>query len=164
MLLSVIHDLRAQTIYILHPPSPRKEYLDHHHEESVPGTPNSACRTGNQTSRLWIFASIVDSENSIQTELQQTATVPLRWRHNGRDIVSNHQSHDCLLNRLFRRRSKKTSELRVTGLCAGNSPVPGEFSAQMASDAENVSIWWRHHAHDCNNSHHYDIQRFSSCN
>ena len=26
-----------------------------------------------------------------------------------------------------------------------NSPVTGEFPAQMASDAENVSIWWRHH-------------------
>ena len=35
--------------------------------------------------------------------------------------------------------------LRVTGLCAGNSPVTGEFPAQMASNAENVSIWWRHH-------------------
>ena len=34
---------------------------------------------------------------------------------------------------------------RVTGLCAGNSPVTGEFHAQMASNAENVSIWWRHH-------------------
>ena len=41
---------------------------------------------------------------------------------------------------------KKTSKLRVTGLCAGNSPGTGEFSAQMASNAENVSIWWRHHA------------------
>ena len=49
--------------------------------------------------------------------------VSLLWRHNGRDGVSNHQPHDCLLNRLFRRRSKKTSKLRVTGLCAGNSPV-----------------------------------------
>ena len=37
------------------------------------------------------------------------------------------------------------SELRVTGLCAGNSPVTGEFRAQGASNAENVSIWWRHH-------------------
>ena len=27
-------------------------------------------------------------------------------------------------NRLFRRRSRKTSKLRVTGLCAGNSPGP----------------------------------------
>ena len=49
---------------------------------------------------------------------------PLLWRHNGRDGVSNHQPHHCLLNRLFRRRSKKTSKRR-----AGNSPVTGEFSA-----------------------------------
>ena len=63
----------------------------------------------------------------------------------GLDSVSNHQPHNCLLNRLFRRRSKKTSKLRVTGLCVGNSPVTGEFPAQMASNAENVSIWWRHH-------------------
>ena len=41
--------------------------------------------------------------------------------------------------------SKKTSKLRVTGLCAGNSPETGEFPAQMASNAENVSIWWCHH-------------------
>ena len=69
----------------------------------------------------------------------------LRWRHNGCDSVSNHQPHHCLLNCLFRRRSKKTSKLRVTGLCAGNSPETGEFPAQMASNAEKVSIWWRHH-------------------
>ena len=48
----------------------------------------------------------------------------LRWRHNDHDGVSNHQPHGCLLNRLFRRRSKKTSKLRVTGLCVGNSPGP----------------------------------------
>ena len=60
------------------------------------------------------------------------------------DDVSNHQPHDCLPNGLFRRRSKKTSKLRVTGLCVGNSPVTGEFPAQRASNAENVSIWWRH--------------------
>ena len=50
--------------------------------------------------------------------------LPLPWHHNGHDGVWNHQPHDCLLNRLFRRRSKKTSKLRVTGLCAGNSPGP----------------------------------------
>ena len=33
---------------------------------------------------------------------------------------------------------------RVSGLCAGNSPVTGDFPAQRASNAENVSIWWRH--------------------
>ena len=51
-------------------------------------------------------------------------TAPLHWRHNDNDGVSNHQPHGCLLNRLFRRRSKKTSKLRVTGLCVGNSPGP----------------------------------------
>ena len=60
-------------------------------------------------------------------------------------MASNHQPHYCLLNRLFRRRSKKTSKLRVTGRFVGNSPVTGEFPAKMASKAENVSIWWRHH-------------------
>ena len=69
----------------------------------------------------------------------------LDWRHNGRDGVCNHQPHDCLLNRLFGHRSKKASKPRVTGLCVGNSPVTGEFPAQMASNAENVSIWWRYH-------------------
>ena len=73
----------------------------------------------------------------------------LQWRHNRHDSVSNHQPHDCLLTRLFRRRSKKTSKLRVTGLCAGNSPGNGEFPAQMASNAENVSIWLRNHEPWC---------------
>ena len=69
----------------------------------------------------------------------------LLWRRNDRGGVSNHQPHDCLLNCLFRRRSNKTSKLRVTGLCVGNSPGTGEFPAQRASNAANVSIWWRHH-------------------
>ena len=64
---------------------------------------------------------------------------------NGCDGVSNHQPHDCFLNRVFRHRSKKTTKLHVTGLCAGKSQEAGEFPAQMASNAENVSIWWRHH-------------------
>ena len=68
----------------------------------------------------------------------------LQWRHNGCDGVSNHQLHHCLLNRTFRRRSKKISKLRVTGLCVGNPPVTGDFPAQRASDAENVSIWGHH--------------------
>ena len=54
-----------------------------------------------------------------------TSFSTLQWRHNEVGSVSNHQPHECLLNRLFRRRSKKTSKLRVTCLCAVN--------------------WWRHH-------------------
>ena len=38
---------------------------------------------------------------------------------------------------------RKTSKLRVTSLCAGISPVTGDFPAQTASNPENVPIWWR---------------------
>ena len=47
--------------------------------------------------------------------------ITLQWRNNERDGVSNHQPHDCLPN--------------------------GLFPTQMASNAENVSIWWRLHDH-----------------
>ena len=70
----------------------------------------------------------------------------LQWRQNERDGVSNHRCIDCLLNRLFRRRLKETSKLRINNLAwKRNSPVTGEFSAQRASNAENVSIWRRRH-------------------
>ena len=72
--------------------------------------------------------------------------IPLQWRHNEHHGTSNHQSHDCLLNRIFGHISKKTSKLRATDLCAGYSPVAGEFPAQRVSNSENVSIRWRHHA------------------
>ena len=68
----------------------------------------------------------------------------LQWRHNERDGVSNHLHLDCLLA-VCSGTDKKTSKLQVTGLCGGNPPVTGEYSAQRASNAENASIWWRHH-------------------
>ena len=71
--------------------------------------------------------------------------ITLQWRHNERDGVLNTWRLDCLLKRLFRRRSKKTSKLRVAGLFDGNQPVTGWFPSQRASNAESVCIWWRHH-------------------
>ena len=62
----------------------------------------------------------------------------LQWRHNQRDVVSNYRRLDCLLNHLFRPKSKKISKLHATGICVGNSPGTGEFPAQMASNAKNV--------------------------
>ena len=88
---------------------------------------------------------VVTTPNKSISTGSNTWSISLRWRHNDHDGVSNHQPYDRLLNRLFGRRSMKTSKLRVTGLCAGKSPVTGEFPAQMASNAENISIWWRHH-------------------
>ena len=71
--------------------------------------------------------------------------VKRQWRHNEHDGVSNHRRIDCLFKCMFRRRSMKTSKLRVTGLCGGNPTGTGGFPSQKTSNAENVSISWRHH-------------------
>ena len=70
------------------------------------------------------------SRNNRQLESSQR-------RHNGRNGVSNQQPHQCLLNRYSGVDQRKH----------GNSQGTGEFPAQMASNAENVSIRWRHHIH-----------------
>ena len=68
----------------------------------------------------------------------------LEWHYNEHDGVSNHQPHDCLLNRLFRRRSRKKIK------APRHWPLCGEFTGDQwiprtNSSAENVSICWRHH-------------------
>ena len=83
--------------------------------------------------------------------LRWCSVLSLQWRHNEHDGVSNHQPHDCLLNCIFRRRWKKTSKRRVTGLCEGihqwpvNSPHKGPVTRKMFP-FEDVIIWswWRH--------------------
>ena len=96
---------------------------------------------------LTVFSVLapLKQSNESPVRLLQCQSSTLRWHHNSRDGVSNHQPRECLLNRLFRRRPKKTSKLHVTGLCERNSPVGGEFPTQRPSYVENVSIWWRHH-------------------
>ena len=71
--------------------------------------------------------------------------IALHWRHNDHDCVSNHQPYDCLLNRLFRRKSKKTSKLRVAGLCVGNSPGPVNSPHKGPVTRKMFPFWWRHH-------------------
>ena len=66
----------------------------------------------------------LDKLVTISVLTDKSLKIPLHWRHNDHDGVSNHQPHGCLLNRLFRRTSKKTSKLRVTGLYVRNSPGP----------------------------------------
>ena len=99
---------------------------------------------------MWMHAETVSQKtvlrilmilNAIHT-VQHSWAKPLhtlQWRHNDNDGVSNHRPHDCLLYRLSRHRSKKTSKLRVTSLCVGNSPHKWPVTRK------NVSIWWRHH-------------------
>ena len=71
---------------------------------------------------------------------------PLQWCHNERDRVSDHQPQDCSFHRLFRRRSKKTSKLCVPVSLWGEFTRRRWIPTQRVSNAENVSIWWRHHA------------------
>ena len=63
-------------------------------------------------------------------------------------LTSQITSPTIVYSTVYSGADQKTSKLRVTGLCKGNSPVTGEFPAQMARNAEKVSIWWRHHPID----------------
>ena len=54
----------------------------------------------------------------VKPRLLQTSYA-LQWHHNERYVVSNHQPHDCLLNRLFRRRWKNTNAPRHWPLWEG---------------------------------------------
>ena len=95
--------------------------------------------------RTWLIDHITPESDAITNPLPflpfTVQTMPhvylvaatLRWRHNERDSVSNHQPCNCLL--------KAPRHWPFWG----NSPVTGEFPAQMASYVENISIWWRHH-------------------
>ena len=82
---------------------------------------------------VWMLSgmtiAITELPNSVISLTVGRAIWPktLKWHHNERDRVSNRQPHDYLFDCSFRRSSKKTSNLRVTGLCAGNSPGTGEF-------------------------------------
>ena len=62
-----------------------------------------------------------------------------------RDGVSSHRRLDCLLNRLFRWRSKKTSKLGVTGLCEGwpvNSPRKHPVPRKMSPFDDIIMSQW----------------------
>ena len=75
---------------------------------------------------------------------KKPVAITLQWRYNERDGVSNHQRLHCLLNRLFMLRSKHQSSASLA-FVRGIPPVTGGFPSQRASDAENVSIGWRHY-------------------
>ena len=95
------------------------------------------------------FFSIPEwAERYLKTELAaQSIVFALQWSHNELDGVSDldHQPHDCLLNRAFRRRSKKTSELRDTGpffrRIHRNSPHKRQVTRKMFPF--DVTMWCR---------------------
>ena len=84
-------------------------------------------------SMIWRFDGIWSRNQASFTAICSVESISLQWRRNGRKSVSKSPASRLFSNRLIRRRPKKTSKLRITGLCAGNSPGNGEFPAQMAS-------------------------------
>ena len=80
--------------------------------------------------------------NSVQNLIRCPLSflITLQWRHNEHYGVSNHR-----ISTVYSTVCSGADQINITGLCEGNSPVTGEFPAQMASNRENVSIWWRHH-------------------
>ena len=66
------------------------------------------------------------------------------------EIASQITSLTIVYSTVYLDTDKKTSKLRVTGPCVGKSPGTGEFPAQIVSNAENVSIWWRHNVTQTN--------------
>ena len=88
--------------------------------------------------------------------IQFDVVITLQWRYSERDGISNHRRLDYLLNHLFRRRSKETSKLRVTGIYERNSPVTGEFPAQRANNAENVTFY-------THTQTYFELTRYTLC-
>ena len=113
------------------------KFIERHYKFII-STPSHNITSCCQRSALSLWRHGMDTYWHYCLFLLVGALQTLHWRHTERNGVSNHQPHECLLNRLFRHRCKKTSKLCVTGLCEGNSPMTGEFPAQK------VSIWWRH--------------------
>ena len=100
---------------------------------------NSPC-DGNCTNTLGSYRCSCDPGYLLSTVNNQSC-VGKRSNHYNDVIMgamtSQLTSLTVVYSSVYSDTSKKTSKLRVTGLCEGNSPVTGEFPAQRASNAEN---------------------------
>ena len=93
------------------------------------------------SAEYWVFFSRPQCVNISKSWYSVGHDNASQWRHNERDGVSDHRRLHCLFICWFRRRSKKTSRVRVTGLCAGNSPVAGKCFHLMTSSWHTQEQW-----------------------
>ena len=78
----------------------------------------------------WLTESLIIGPGIRHLKSCSLSQVSLQWCHNEHHGVSNHQPRNCLLNRLFRHRWKKTSK----HLCGGipvNSPHKGPVTRKI---------------------------------
>ena len=112
------------------------------------------CKFGSTKSwsKFWYFFFRILHFNPCSDEtgtlLEKTVNAMVVSHYN--DAIMSAMGPRSPASRLFTQpfiqaQTKKASKLLVTGLCAGNSRVTGEFPAQRASNAENVNISWLHH-------------------
>ena len=82
------------------------------------------------------IALVLSKGYVLSTRVCGRTCVALQWRNNGHDCVSNHQLYDCIQAQI----KENTKTPRHWPLC-------GEFTGTgtKGQDAENISIWWRHH-------------------
>ena len=85
---------------------------------------------------VFAFPSLATYEQNFINITVTSQCCLLLWRHNEHEGISNHQPLDCLLNHLYRCRSKKTSKAHVTGPCEGNPSITGGFLSQRANNTE----------------------------
>ena len=125
--------------------------------------PNDICVHSN-----WVKSLLVQMSVTIRSSVLSKCDVVLTGIHklyikihiHYSDVImgtmpSQITSFKIVYSAVYSGRSKKTSKPHVTGLCAGNSPVTGEFPAQMASNADNISIWLRHHEKHLTKWYHF---------
>ena len=106
---------------------PHSDSLYSGSEHSQFNSPRLVKRASPTHGGRWLAQTNYDALMTHHTTDSFVGPRTLQWRHNEHNGVPNHRRFYCLLNRLFRRRSKKTSKLRVTGLCEGNPSVIGGF-------------------------------------
>ena len=93
---------------------------------------------GLQATMVWPRAS--SKAAVFASRNKQVVQIPLQWRHNERDSVSNHRRLDCLFKHFFGPRSKKTS---LWGESTGHRWIPltkgkwrGKYFRLMTSPCE----------------------------
>ena len=77
-----------------------------------------------------------------------------QWRHNERDRVASQITsltivYSTVYSGVDQRKHQRSALLAFVRRI--HPSVTGEFPAQKASNAENISIWWRHHIYDLAN-------------
>ena len=90
--------------------------------------------------RYRLLDCICSECNDFRVELMLEFHMEISDNHGCFKWFSLQWRQDWLLNHLFMRRSRKTSKLRVTGLCEANSLVTGKSPAQMADNAKTDSF------------------------